>query len=73
MRSMARTRQQQLDDLDGLIAKVEAAGENESTTVLGRTFTKRQLGELYAERRSLIPLANRERCGGLTVKRIYPL
>lgn len=71
---MARTKQQQLDDLDTLIAKIEAAGENEVVAVLGRSFTKRSLDELYRERKRLEPLAAREARGGtLDVRRIYPL
>jgi hypothetical protein len=70
--SMARTTQQQLDDLDGLIAKIEAAGENASIAVLGRVFTKRNLDELYRERAP--DAARRARsAGGMDVKRIYPL
>jgi hypothetical protein len=71
---MARSKQQQLDDLDALIAKVEAAGENESVTVLGRQFTKRSLDELYRERARLEPLATREQAGGKrSVRRVFPL
>jgi hypothetical protein len=70
---VARTKQQQLDDCDALIAKIEAAGENGSITILGRTFTRRSLDDLYRERKRLTPLAAREARGGLDVRRIYPL
>lgn len=70
---MARTKQQQLDDLDALIVQIEQAGPNAQITILGRTFTKRDLPELYAERKRLEPLAARERSSGLGVQRVYPL
>jgi hypothetical protein len=70
---LARTYQQQLDDLDALIAQIEAAGPNEVISVLGRSFTKRSLGDLYKERERLTPLAARAAAGGRDVRRIYPL
>lgn len=69
---MARTYQQQLDDLDSLIAQIEAS-PNQTIVILGRTFAKHQLKDLYDERRTLMTLAAREAAGGLVVSQVVPL
>lgn len=68
---MARTKQQQLDDLDALIAQIEGS-PNQSVTILGRTFAKHQLHDLYEQRTKLEAAAKREARGGtLDARRVY--
>ena len=50
---MARTLQQQLDDLDSLISTLENAQGLHTTTTQERTLMRERLQALYAERRQL--------------------
>jgi hypothetical protein len=49
---VARTRQQQLDDVDAAIAAIEQ-GAQSYTTPLGHTFVRGNLGEMYRQRDQL--------------------
>lgn len=64
---MARTYQQQLDDLDVAIAAIESGQVAEYEIAAGgdkRRFSKLDLATLYAERRRLEGLAAKEARGG---------
>lgn len=70
---MARTAQQQLDDLDALIQAIERS-PNQMTVIHGQTYSKHQLQGLYEERRDLRREARLEARGNaLSGQRIVPL
>jgi hypothetical protein len=70
---MARTKQQQLDDLDALIAKIEGS-PNQTTVIHGQTYAKHQLKDLYDRREQLEAAATAEARGGvLRTQRAVPL
>lgn len=70
---MAETYAAQLDRVQSLIAQIEAS-PNQSTTILGRTFTKHDLATLYSRESKLRVLAAREACGGgVVTKQVVPL
>lgn len=70
---MARSYQQQLDDCDAAIAKIERLGQEHGSDG-GRSLTRADLGKLYEERKRLVPLAAREvRGGGIPVTGITPV
>lgn len=64
---MARTTQQQLDAVDAALEKIES--ENQSVTILGRTFTRANIADLYRERGRLERKVARESRGGLKTQR----
>lgn len=62
----------QLVRVQTLIAAIEGS-PNQSTTILGRTFTKHDLRTLYDREKDLRAMAAREAAGGIIVKQVVPL
>lgn len=65
---MARTLQQQLDDVDAQIARVES-GAQSSTSGSGRQVELPDIGDLYAERKRLEYKLDRQKRGGIGRRR----
>lgn len=64
---MARTIQEQLDDVDAAIAKIEN-GAQEYRMSDGRGMSRGDLGSLYAERQRLEKKLSRSVRGGISVR-----
>lgn len=67
---MARTTQQQLDDLDAAITAIE--GGAQSFTVLGRLYQRGNIRDYYEERDRLERKLEREKRGGSRVRLARP-
>ena len=65
---MARTLQQQLDDVDAQIARVETAAQS-STSAAGRTVELPNISDLYAERERLRVRLDRQKRRGIGRRR----
>lgn len=66
------------EDLNTQLTRVQAAiaaieGGNQSSTILGRTFTKADLATLYEREKFLLAEINRQARGGLKIQRAVPL
>lgn len=68
---MARTYQQQLDDVDAAIAKIERLGQSHGAD--GRSLSRADLATLYKRQNELTALAAREAAGGITVRAGTPV
>jgi hypothetical protein len=72
---VARTLQQQLDDVDAAIARIE--GGAQSYTVSGAesgvSYTRADLAELYKQRDRLQAAVNRGTTGGIRTRLARPL
>lgn len=62
---------EQLESVQNAIASIEAG--NQSTSILGRSFTKADLATLYTRERWLRKMVARESRGGLRIQRVVPL
>jgi hypothetical protein len=68
---VAKTYSEQLDSVQGAIAAIE--GGSQSYSVLGRTFTRGDLGTLYEREAWLRRQVDRAARGGLRIQRVIPL
>lgn len=62
-----RTTGEQLDAVDLAIERIES--ENQSVSILGRSFTRANVADLYVERRRLTRQLARETRGGIKTQR----
>jgi hypothetical protein len=69
---MARTYQEQLDDVDAAIAKIERLGQSHQADG-GAGLTRADIGKLYEERKRLENLVGRATRGGISVTSITPV
>lgn len=69
---MARTLQEQLDDCDAAIAKIERLGQEHGSDG-GRSLKRGDLGKLYEQRQRLQTLVAREARGGIEIRGATPV